>query len=189
MAKAVKCLTHILNYPMSRIALFYGSDLGNTEDAAQQIADQFKGIEIELFDVANTTIDVMAGYDYLILGVPTWDYGGIQIDWDDSWETLNEFSFSGKTVACFGLGDQFGYADFFQDAMGLLHDLVRDNGGKLVGYWPAEGYEFDESKALTQDGSMFVGLALDEDNQGSLTEERIEAWCQQVMKEMEIPLQ
>lgn len=169
---------------MKKIALFYGSDLGNTEDAAQQIAEQFKDFDIQLFDVANTAIEVMGEYEFLILGVPTWDYGGIQIDWDDSWEQLNEFSFNGKTVACFGLGDQFGYADFFQDAMGLLHDLVKDNGGTLVGYWSTEGYDFDESKALTEDGSLFVGLALDEDNQGSMTEERIEAWCQQVIKEM-----
>lgn len=170
---------------MKKIALFFGSDLGNTEDAAQQIVKQLKPIEVDVYDVADTPIEVMNDYEFLILGMPTWDYGGTQIDWDDSWESLNEQSFNGKTVACFGLGDQFGYADFFQDAMGLLHDLVKDNGGNMIGYWPNEDYDFDESKALTEDQKLFVGLALDEDNQASLSEERIANWTQQIIKEMQ----
>lgn len=170
---------------MKKVALFFGSDLGNTEDAAQQIVKQLEPIEVDVYDVADTPIEVMNDYEFLILGMPTWDYGGTQIDWDDSWESLNEQSFSGKTVACFGLGDQFGYADFFQDAMGLLHDLVKDNGGNMIGYWPNEDYDFDESKALTEDQKFFVGLALDEDNQASLSEERIANWTQQIIKEMQ----
>lgn len=170
---------------MKKIALFFGSDLGNTEDAAHQIIQCLKPLEVDLYDVADTPMSVMDNYDYLILGMPTWDYGGNQIDWDDSWESLNEQSFSGKTVACFGLGDQFGYADFFQDAMGRLHDLVKDNGGNMIGYWPNEDYDFDESKALTEDQKLFVGLALDEDNQASLSEERIANWTQQIIKEMQ----
>jgi len=50
-----------------------------------------------------------------------------------------------------------------------------------VGYWPADGYDFTESKAL-RDGK-FVGLALDEDNQSDLTDERIKAWVAQLKPE------
>lgn len=173
---------------MKNIALFYGSDLGNTANAAEIIAEklQAQSINIELFDVANTSVEKLNEYEFLILGVPTWDYGGIQIDWDESWEQLNQQSFAGKTVACFGVGDQFGYAEFFQDAMGLLHNLVKDNGGKMVGYWSAENYDFEDSKALTEDRSMFVGLSLDEDNQDELTEERINDWVNQIIQEMQL---
>ncbi|MFN9675593.1 MAG: flavodoxin FldA, partial [Microcystis sp.] len=47
-------------------------------------------------------------------------------------------------------------------------------GGKTVGYWPTDGYDFNESKALKN--GKFVGLALDEDNQSDLTEQRIKTW-------------
>ncbi|HBR99205.1 MAG TPA: flavodoxin [Gammaproteobacteria bacterium] len=169
---------------MNKIAIFFGSDLGNTEDAAQRIGEILKPYGVDIFDVGKTPIDTMSNYDYLFLGHPTWDYGGLQMDWDENWEALEAQSFEGKTVACFGMGDQYGYAEFFQDAMGLMHDIVKDNGGKMVGYWPNDGYEHEESKALTKDGKMFVGLALDEDNQEYLTQERIDAWTKQVIEEM-----
>ncbi|NMG60515.1 flavodoxin FldA, partial [Geitlerinema sp. P-1104] len=51
-------------------------------------------------------------------------------------------------------------------------------GGATVGYWPTDGYEFEESKAV-RDGK-FVGLALDEDNQSEMTEERVQAWTSQL---------
>ena len=83
------------------------------------------------------------------------------------------------------MGDQFGYADYFLDAMGLLHDVVMEQGGSTVGYWSVAGYDFEESKALTQDKSEFVGLAIDEDQQPELTDERIAAWVQQIQDEFD----
>jgi flavodoxin I len=62
--------------------------------------------------------------------------------------------------------------------MGMLEEKISQLGGTTVGYWPTDGYEFEESKAL-RDGK-FVGLALDEDNQSELTEERIQAWTSQL---------
>jgi len=93
--------------------------------------------------------------------------------------------FSGKLVALFGLGDQFGYADYFLDAMGMLHDVVIDQGGAVIGYWPIAGYEFEASKALTEDGKEFVGLAIDEDQQPELTDERVNAWVAQIEDEFD----
>ena len=91
--------------------------------------------------------------------------------------------FAGKTVALYGLGDQFGYGDFFLDAMGMLHDVIVKNGASIVGHWPTEGYEFDASKAKIPGEDMFVGLALDEDQQAELTKARLDAWCAQVHRE------
>ena len=84
-----------------------------------------------------------------------------------------------------GLGDQEDYAEYYLDAMGDLHDVVVANGGTIIGYWPNEGYDFEESKALTEDRSFFVGLALDEDRQPELTEERIDQWLEQILEEWE----
>jgi flavodoxin I len=89
--------------------------------------------------------------------------------------------FSGKKVAYFGLGDQIGYANNFQDAMGILEEKISSLGGTTVGYWPNQGYDFDESKGLR--GDRFVGLALDEDNQSDLSDQRITAWVAQLRTE------
>lgn len=82
------------------------------------------------------------------------------------------------------MGDQLGYTDWFQDALGMLHDVVISQGGFVIGNWPNEGYEFAASKALTEDKTAFVGLALDEDNQYMLSDERIKKWCQQLQSEL-----
>ena len=87
----------------------------------------------------------------------------MQDDWDAILGDLDDVDFSGKTVAYFGTGDQIGYADNFQDAMGILEEKIAGLGGKTVGYWSAEGYDHSESKAI-RDGK-FCGLALDDDNE------------------------
>ena len=78
-------------------------------------------------------------------------------------------------------GDSIGYADNFQDALGILEEKITELGGTTVGYWSTDGYDFNESKALKNDN--FVGLALDEDNQPELTDNRIKAWVTQLKKE------
>jgi flavodoxin I len=170
---------------LATIGLFYGSSLGNTETVAEKIRDLLDEHSVEMHDIAAASKDSFAEYDYLILGIPTWDYGQIQSDWDEFWQELGTVDFSGKLVALFGLGDQFGYADYFLDAMGMLHDVVIEQGGAVIGYWPIDGYEFEESKALTEDGKEFVGLAIDEDQQPELTDERVSAWVAQIEDEFD----
>jgi len=51
-------------------------------------------------------------------------------------------------------------------------------GGGVIGQWPTEGYEFSQSEAVRD--SSFVGLALDDKNQGMLTNERVERWLEQI---------
>ena len=81
------------------------------------------------------------------------------------------------------MGDQFGYGDYFLDAMGMLHDVVIQTGPEIIGQWSTEGYEFDASKAEIPGASKFVGLALDEDQQENLTAERLNRWCAQIHAE------
>lgn len=170
---------------MSRapIALFYGSSTCYTEMAAEKIRDQLGSDLVDLFNVADEPLITALFYDRIILGIPTWDYGELQEDWEEIWAEIEELDFHGKTVAVFGLGDQIGYPEWFQDALGYLHHKVARQGANMVGYWPNQGYEFEASKALSDDGHRFVGLALDEENQFDLTASRIQQWCEQLRRE------
>lgn len=169
-----------------KIALFYGSTTGNTEDVAERIQLIMGAARVELLDVTEESINQAEAYEALILGIPTWDYGEIQSEWEDIWDEIDGVDLTGIKVAIFGLGDQIGYGEWFLDAMGLLHDKVVGQGAEIVGHWPVEGYDFEASKALTDDKTHFVGLALDEDSQHELTDERLSRWCQQVATEFGI---
>lgn len=162
------------------LAIIYGSTTGNTSDIAVQAKDFLADDDIELFDVKDISMEIIDAFDSLIFAIPTWDYGEIQEDWDEVWDEVDQFDFTGKTVAFIGLGDQLGYSEWFLDAMGMLHDKVVAKGAEVVGHWPVSGYEFDESKALTADKQHFVGLAIDEDTQRELTEDRLKQWCAEV---------
>ena len=69
----------------------------------------------------------------------------------------------------------------FVDALGELYDVVSEAGASVVGFWPNEGYEFNSSNAL--DGDDFVGLVIDQDNQSSLTPERVKTWVASLKSE------
>ena len=168
---------------MAKIGLFYGSTTGKTESAAEAIQAAFGGSDIiALQEISDVSDSDFADYDCLIIGCPTWDVGELQSDWDGFYqEELDKVDFSGKKVAYFGTGDQIGYADNFQDAMGILEEKISSLGGKTVGYWSIEGYEHESSKA--EKNGKFVGLALDEDNQSELTDERISEWVAQLKTE------
>ena len=49
--------------------------------------------------------------------------------------------------------------------------------------WAIDGYTFEASKALLDDGN-FIGLCIDEDRQPELTAERVEKWTKQIYDEM-----
>jgi flavodoxin I len=166
---------------MSKIGLFYGTQTGKTESIAEMIRDEFGANEIDLHEMSNVDVSDFDGYAKLIIASPTWNIGELQSDWEGFFPELDSMDFSGKTVAYFGTGDQLGYADNFMDAVGILEAKISARGGKTIGYWPTTGYDFSESKAV-KDGK-FVGLAIDEDNQSELTDERIKIWVTQIKKE------
>ncbi|ARC93472.1 flavodoxin FldB [Vibrio coralliilyticus] len=167
-----------------KIGLFYGSTTCYTEMAAEKMRAIIGEELVDIRNVKKTPLAEMADYDFLILGISTWDFGEIQEDWNEIWDQIDRLSLNGKTVALFGLGDQEGYGEWYLDAMGMLHDELKKTGANLIGYWPNdESYEFEASKALTEDGSQFVGLALDEDSQYELSDERIATWIEQVLVE------
>lgn len=159
---------------MSKIGLFYASSTGNTEDVAKKIIEKMSGIEIDLKDISDCADDEMKNYDSIIFGISTWGEGELQDNWEEYVDNVNEDNLKGKTVAMFGLGDQDEYGENFLDAMGIIYDKVIAGGATVVGAWPTDGYDFEESTAV-RDGK-FVGLGLDEDNEFDLTEERTTEW-------------
>ena len=170
---------------MSKIGLFYGTTTGKTESVAEIIQTELGGSDvISIHDIADATRDDFNEYECLIIGCPTWDIGELQSDWDGFFEELDEIDFNNKKVAYFGTGDQIGYSENFQDAMGILEAKISDLGGQTIGHWSTDGYEYEASKA--DKGGKFVGLALDEDNQSELTESRIKEWTALLKSELEI---
>ncbi|NEP39189.1 MAG: flavodoxin FldA [Okeania sp. SIO2G4] len=164
---------------MSNIGLFVGSTTGKTESVAEMVQAEFGGddvVTIHNMDEVNT--EDFDGYQNIIVASPTWNIGELQSDWEGFFDELDNIDFNGKKVAYFGTGDQIGYGDNFQDAMGILEEKISSLGGKTVGHWPTDGYEYSESKAV-KDGK-FIGLALDEDNQAEFTEERVKKWVAQL---------
>lgn len=167
---------------MTKIVLFYGTQTGYTQTASEIIQKEFGGDSfVTLIDISKAEPSDFENYKYIIIGCPTWNVGELQRDWEDFYEQLDGIDFSGKKVAYFGEGDQVGYPDTFQDAMGILEEKISELGGETVGYWSTDGYEFTNSKAV-RDGK-FVGLALDEDNQSQLSDERVKTWVSQLKQE------
>jgi flavodoxin I len=172
---------------MTPIGLFYGSNTGFTLIVADLIREEFASVAPDLVtvhDVAETPVAKMEEYDFLIAGCPTWNVGQLQDDWDALFVELDELELSGKKVAIFGLGDQYGYPDNYCDAIGVLADKFASLGAELVGFTAAEGYEFGYSRGVV-DG-MFMGLALDEDNESEKTPERVTEWVWQLVDEFDL---
>ncbi len=167
-----------------KIGLFYGSSTCYTEMAAEKIRDILGEDLVDLHNIKEADPRLMEDYTILILGMPTWDFGELQEDWEAVWPRLGELDLQGRIVALFGMGDQLGYGEWFLDALGMLHDHIAPTGVNFVGYWPTVGYEFTSPKALSADGQHFVGLALDDVNQYELSDERLQQWCEQILQEM-----
>ena len=166
-----------------KIGLFYGSTTCYTEMAAEKIQQLYGAENVDLHNIKDTPLAKCHEYDFLIFGISTWDYGELQEDWESHWADISQLDLSSKIVAIYGMGDQIGYAEWFQDALGMLHDEIAPQSPLCIGQWPNEGYEFTASKALTPDKKHFVGLALDEDNQYELSDERLNLWVQQLQQE------
>ncbi|MDX2137678.1 MAG: flavodoxin [Chloroflexota bacterium] len=169
---------------MAKIGLIYGSNTGNTEFVAEQLKNEFEKIRpgsIDMHNIGQSTPDTLLKYDYLVLGVPTWNTGQMQDDWEAFLPKLAAIDLSGKKVAMFGLGDQNGYGYNFLDALGMLADAFMDRGAQLWGMWSTKSYEYAESKANVED--FFLGLGVDQDGQKDMTSDRLAKWANQVVKQ------
>lgn len=175
---------------MADIGIFFGTDSGTTRLIAKKMAKKLGELADKPLNVNRISVEDMLAYDALILGTPTYGEGqlpsrstGVK---DGSWEEflpeLCAHDLTGKKIALYGLGDQDKYGHRFANGMFELYSRLKNAGATLIGDWPTEGYEFSESKSVI-DG-RFVGLVIDNSNQGLLTDERIENWLSQIKDEM-----
>lgn len=163
------------------LAMFVGSTLGDTRAAGERIADALAASmerPVPVYDIDEVDPARLQRYDKLLIGCSTWNVGELQAAWDRALPAVRKLDLRGIRVALFGSGDQLGYPDTFQDALGILAETFEATGATLDGAWPVEGYEHVASRA--QRGDAFVGLALDADYQPELTDERIRAWTSQL---------
>lgn len=171
---------------MENIALFYGSETGVTDDITRDFVTLWKHDNLDLMEIGDATVIDFRSYKKLILGLSTWYDGDLQSDWEDFFEDFKTIDFTNKTVAIFGLGDQVAYAEYFVDGIGILAKEVIKNGGKIIGYWPTKGYLHTASVAISEENTeLFYGLAIDQDNESQLTDERLITWISQIKKEFQ----
>ena len=156
------------------IGLFFGSTTGTTEELAGKNAERLNGAASDVHNVGETQADAVAPYDVLLLGTSTWGDGELQDDWYDFLDALKKQDLSGKKVGLFGCGDSESYPDTFCDGVGLIYEALASTGCTFVGAYTPWGYSVTDSK-ISKDGK-FVGLAVDECNESSATEERLEQW-------------
>lgn len=167
---------------MSNVIVVYGSSTGATEGIARTLAESLEAAS--LFDVAQLTEERIAEFrdaSMVLLGSSTWGFGDLQDDWHVKLPLLKDADLSGVKVGVFGTGDQVSYPDTFVDSIGIIAEAVEQAGGTLIGQTSTDSYTFDESRAV-RDGRL-LGLAIDEDNQGDMTEERIIDWVRQITSE------
>ena len=168
---------------MKNICVIYGSSTGTCQGLAEKIGQQLSVQDDGIIDVQNLSADVVNKYDVLILGTSTWGAGEMQDDWYDGVKVLKQAGLQGKAVAVFGCGDSESYSDTFCGGMAELYNAAKEAGATMMGEVATDGYNFDDSEAVV-DGK-FVGLALDEVNEDDKTDSRIEAWVEELKKNLD----
>ena len=120
-----------------KIAIVYGSTMGNTKSAADSILScmekSFDQKDITLSQIRDINVDDLKNYDLILFGCSTWGIGELQDDWNDPVEQIKNIDLSAKKVALFGTGDQETYSDSFVDALGTIYSALQNTGAVLVG--------------------------------------------------------
>jgi flavodoxin I len=171
---------------MKKIALIFWPEGGNVDESGDKIAARFSDNEIIKVSVIHTTKEILNECNNWIIGGSTvgshvWEDADDSNKWHAFFKLLDEVDTIGKIVAFYGLGDQVLYPDHFVDGLGVFQEEFEKRNIKTVGQWPAEGYEFTDSEGV-KDGT-FYGLALDQDSQEGLTDQRIDQWLEIIKKE------
>ena len=176
---------------MKKIGIFFGTDTGSTRLIAKKIYKKLgNDIADKPVNINRIELDDIMRYDAIILGTPTYGSGnlpgrttGMQSDsWSEILPVLGFENFSGKKIAIYGLGDQDKYHQTFANALRSIYDVLKSKGASIIGAWPTNGYTFSSSSAVID--NSFVGLVIDQSNQGLLTEQRIDAWLEQIIPEL-----
>ena len=168
---------------MKNICVIYGSSTGTCQGLAEKIG-QLLGVDSSaIIDVQNLSADDIKNHVALLLGTSTWGAGEMQDDWYQGVKVLKDTGLEGKLAAVFGCGDSASYSDTFCGGMAELYNAAKEAGATMIGQVPADGYTYDDSEAVV-DGK-FLGLALDEVNEDDKSDERIDAWIDELRKNLD----
>lgn len=63
-------------------------------------------------------------FGFIIIGHSTWYDGELQSDFEAFFDEFQTIDFTYKIVALYGLGDQYGYDEYFVDGLGVLGEVV-----------------------------------------------------------------
>ena len=165
---------------MEKIGLFFGPIGGNCNNIATKVTEQIGNDKVDLIPIKDAKHTDVEKYNKIIFGISSigkdaWDNEDIETDWDKFLPEFNKIDFTGKTIAVFGLGNQITYPSHFAESLGYLAHELANKGVKLVGEFSTDGFEYQESHAVNENGN-FYGLVVDEDNEKEKTDDRIKAW-------------
>lgn len=173
---------------MEKTGLFFGPEKGAVHRAAEKIRHAAGEGRIDLIPVAGASAADLEKYNKIIFGISTvgketWDQDFSNTDWSRFFPEIGKIDYSNRIIAIFGLGDHVTYPGHFVNAMGVLAKEILKicPDARIVGQVNTSDYEFDESEAII-DG-RFIGLALDEDFEPELTDQRITSWVNQIAGE------
>lgn len=166
---------------MNKTAIIYSFSTKKTGKVAERIQEAFNDEQVEMINAEVISEELFMSFDQIIMGVPTWFDGELPNYWDEFVPALEDLDLTGKKIALYGLGDQKGYPENFLDGMGIMAEILEEQGANLVGFTSTAGYEFESSRAVR--GNQFAGLAIDYENQGSMNKERVASWVEQLRPE------
>jgi flavodoxin I len=167
---------------MEKILLLYSPKGGNVEKISKKVIKLVGESNIDAFLIDQNSSELLnkiSLYKKILLVISTvgrsnWDSFYTKIGWDLFIPELRKQNLSGKTISIIGLGDYLLYPDNFVDSMGILYQVLLEAKANVVGKVSINGYSFENSMAI--EGDNFVGLPIDEDNEGELTDSRLKNW-------------
>jgi flavodoxin I len=169
---------------MTKIGIFFGGkDNAGTAKVAKHIHELLGKDISKVHNVNASKAADVNKYDFLILGTAAWGIGEMHSDWENFIEELLDADLATKKIALFGLGDQKMYPESFVDGLGTIFCRLPFKQN-IVGFTSTDTYKYYYSTA-EKDGK-FVGLAIDNDTQSELTNDRVKKWVEQVKKEFGI---
>jgi len=171
---------------MNNTLLVYWPKDGNVETIALKLKDKFQGGDFIKKALSEIKLEDLKTFDNWIVGGSTvgshvWEAADDSNKWHEFFKMMDEVDMSAKVVAFYGLGDQVLYPNHFVDGLGIFQEEFSKRNTKIVGQWPAGGYTFTDSEGVEND--MFFGLALDEDHEENLSDERLDKWLEIIGKE------
>ncbi|MBI5411903.1 flavodoxin family protein [Candidatus Peregrinibacteria bacterium] len=117
-----------------KILIIYGTTGGNTEMAAEQVADVLRknGHTVELKRVEKSTPQDATSADLCILACPTYGHGVLQEHFVPFHAALKQADLKGKKYAVIGLGDPKYDAQYHVESATIIEEAIKGAGGELV---------------------------------------------------------